>query len=131
MTHKKVVFYLFLLAGLICIPIVCSAGIAWHSYSSQVFMNAQKSGKNILLYCKASWCHFCQQMSGTLEDARVVKIINARFVPVMIDIDSNAAVAKQYNVVDLPTFIILNSNNETVNLFSGYLTPDELIQKLQ
>lgn len=132
MNKKKYWIACFLLfSNLILVPVSFSASIAWQSYSSQVFINAKNTDKNILLYGKTTWCHFCKKMNGTLQNSKIVSTINSRFIPVIIDIDNNASIAKQYNITHLPTFIILDANNKIIDSFFGYMTAAELMKKLK
>lgn len=99
------------------------AAISWQHYSSRIFSQAKNSGKLILIYGKASWCHYCQQMNGTFSNSGIATIVSNNFIPVKVDIDTDESVAAAYNISSVPTILIVNSDNRVLDTFSGYSDP--------
>ena len=115
-----------------CVYAETKAGaVKWENYSTAIFAQAKQSHKLILIYGKAVWCHWCQQMANTYKDPQVAETIKTHFIPVMVDVDKNADVADKYQINDLPTLIILDENNNVVQVFSGFIPPTDLNAKLQ
>ena len=106
--------------------------IKWVSYSNNIFKSAQSKHKQILIFGKAEWCHWCQQMkSDVFIDPQVIQLINEKYIPVIVDIDEDATIANQYNITSTPTFIILNANKTVANTFYGYMPASELMSSLR
>lgn len=106
--------------------------IEWQSWSSSVFDAAQKNNRQVLVIAEADWCHFCKQLeSTTLQNAELAQFINKRFIPVRLNIDSNADFVTKYGLKELPTFIVFNANQQITKQFSGFYTAKNLINKLK
>lgn len=81
--------------------------VAWRSSLEASFNEARAAGKMVVLDWTAAWCGICKEMdAGTYRDARVVQLLNERFVPVRLDWDHERAIAAPYRVRSLPTMQI-------------------------
>lgn len=71
--------------------------IDWLDWGPDVFRQARRQDKLILLDSGATWCHWCHVMDRvTYEDAEVVRLVNERFIPVRIDRDRLPQVDAHY-----------------------------------
>lgn len=113
----------FVLLTLLVFNHAYAASISWQKYSTRIFSQAKKSGKLILIYGKAGWCHYCQKMNGTFNDGSITMIVNNNFIPVKVDIDTDQAVASSYNISSVPTILIVDANNRVLDTFAGYSDP--------
>jgi len=106
--------------------------IKWQVWSPTVFEQAKNERRLIMVYAKAPWCHWCQKMENTtFKDPAIIKMINTHYMPILIDIEKNIALATQFKIADLPTMIILDTNHEIIKKFSGYYSPNIIIKKLE
>ena len=113
-------------------PSPTSAQIKWQPWSNTLFDQSKQTHHLIFLYTKSKWCHWCQQMdTETFKDTPLINLINTNFIPVQIDIDKNSDVALLYNIVNLPSIIILDADNKTVKTFAGFFPSDKLKNYLQ
>lgn len=104
-----------------------AAGINWHNYSSSVFDQAKKQNKLVLIFGKAEWCHWCQQMKKEVyTNDDVIQQVNSHYIAVYVDIDNDAAVANHYQISGVPTTIIMNGDRQVLKSESGYLSASEL-----
>ena len=75
-------------------------------------------------YFTATWCGPCKAFKPIMNE-----IINEGHSVQIIDIDSNEAMARKYNVRSVPTTII-EENGVEVDRFMGALPKNQVIQKL-
>jgi thioredoxin 1 len=75
-------------------------------------------------YFSASWCGPCRMfkpiVNELIDDGHEIEII---------DVDSNQALAQQYQVMSIPT-IVFEENGQVVDSVIGTTTKDDLIQRL-
>lgn len=106
--------------------------IEWRTWSNSNFAAAKKSQRLVLLYAKADWCHWCQNMKATtLQDKNLIKLINEKYIPVKVDVDTDTNLVKKFAISALPTIIILDDKQNIVRRFTGYVSASEMINNLQ
>lgn len=60
--------------------------VDWHPWGEEALAEAKRTGRPILLSVGYSACHWCHVMQReSYQDAETAALINARFVPVLID----------------------------------------------
>jgi len=86
------------------------------------FNDVLSSKKPNMLYFWAEWCNPCKQMgpiyeeyAGSQENIELNKV----------DVDANQAIAQQYNVMSVPTFLLLK-DGQVVAQNVGSMTIDQL-----
>lgn len=70
--------------------------------------------KNVMLKFGATWCNPCNQASRFLKE----NVDSTKYLE--FDVSENEALAKQYGVRNIPTFITLNQNGDIVDSFTGF-----------
>ena len=98
---------------------------------------AVTDGKNIMVFVEAEWCGFCRQMENIVfPQAEIQKIIDEKYHPVTIDLDSRELVrfngdemterefARTMNVSVTPTFLFINPEGEVLAHQVGYNPAD-------
>jgi thioredoxin-related protein len=109
-----------------------AASVNWQPYSSATFDKAKAQHRNVLLFGKANWCPWCRRMrSSTFTDSSVESLINKHYIPVMIDIDTDADLANQYQIKAVPTIIILNGDKKILDTTTGYQTASDMAEFLR
>ena len=73
------------------------------------------------LYFTASWCQPCKRVRPIVEDM----IINNFGNFIIYDVDENTALAKQYELKSVPTFILLKDGKEIARI-TGAKTREQL-----
>jgi len=107
-------------------------GIAWQPWSEQVFAQAQREGKLVLLDMEAVWCHWCHVMDETTyQDPAVVKLISRHFIAVKVDQDGNPGLSQRYEDWGWPATIMFDGKGRELNKERGYVEPAAMAQVLQ
>ena len=75
-----------------------SAGkIHWYGWSDDVFAQAKREHKFVLLDLEAVWCHWCHVMdANTYSDPQVQKLMQSRYLAVKVDQDSRPDLSNRY-----------------------------------
>ena len=81
-----------------------------------------KSDKPVIVDFFATWCGPCQTQSPILDE---IAETNENVKVVKIDVDKNAELAEKYDVMSIPTIVIIK-DGQPVKEFIG-LTPKEEI----
>jgi uncharacterized protein YyaL (SSP411 family) len=102
--------------------------IRWRAWGPDAFATARAAHKPLLLSLSAIWCHWCHVMDETtLSDARVITLINERFIPLRVDADQHPDVERRYILGGWPTIAVLTPEGEIID-GSTYMPPDRLLE---
>ena len=77
---------------------------------------------NILKFF-VSWCNPCKALSKNLEDAGIEHK--------SIDVDENEELTEKYNVMSVPTIVVLDEDDNEVGRFIGSRTKEQLLKELK
>ena len=83
---------------------------------------AQQENKEIFVDFWATWCKPCIAMEKeTFSNKEVSEAINAKYIPLKIDVDYFAGmdVKEKYNASVLPTILIINANGDVQRRLLG------------
>lgn len=80
----------------------------------------------VLLDFWASWCGPCRMMSPVVDD--IAESMNTSIKVGKVNVDENQDLAARYNVMSIPTFIVLKNGVETGRTVG--VQPKEEITKL-
>jgi len=128
-------FKIGLLALLIALSNVSTAKpseIVWQSWSDDLFEQAQRENKFVLLDLEAVWCHWCHVMEEvTYKNPMVVNLINKKYIPVRVDQEANPGLASRYEDFGWPATIIFAPDGSEIITRSGYMDPIIMSSLLQ
>jgi len=102
--------------------------INWQSYSMTAIKNS--SFQYVLIYFQSDWCHWCKQMNTNYNDPSLAQLIKKNFLPIKINVDKEQSIVRMYKVIELPTIIIINKNNQVMATLNGFIDKDQLITNL-
>jgi thiol-disulfide isomerase/thioredoxin len=105
--------------------------LPWQDDYDQALADAKAAHELVLLDFSATWCGPCRMMANTTFADESVQKMLAAFALVRVDIDRQAALASQYKVDAIPTFILLNSFGEIVDRRTGYANAGQFSQWMQ
>ncbi len=127
------------LGGLACVaeaapPLAGQAApkIQWNQSLKAAHKLAIAQDKPLLIVFGASWCSYCHKLEReTLGDKRIVAVVERDFIPVHLDFDRDAKVAKILEVERLPCTVILSPQADLLLKHEGYAQYKEYQQSLQ
>ena len=106
--------------------------LAWKPWSQSIFEQARREHRFVLLDLEAVWCHWCHVMDETTyKDAKVAKLLNARYLLVKVDQDSRPDLSNRYEDYGWPATIVFAADGSEIVKRQGYIAPDEMVSMLQ
>ncbi|MFQ5632728.1 MAG: thioredoxin family protein, partial [bacterium] len=104
--------------------------ISWMTDYRSALRKARRSKQNILVNFCTSWSGPCLILEErTFNDAEVVSLTN-EFINVKLDGDTERALAKQFNIQNYPTLLILDSTGKELSRVVGYQPAAEFTKYL-
>ena len=95
-----------------------SSGIHFDDLSlAQALDQARSTGKLVFVDTYASWCAPCKQMDRVFEDEQLGEFMNQHFINIKVDMDGPQGndIYRDYNVIFLPTLLVLDQNGQIVS----------------
>lgn len=87
-----------------------------------------ESPRPVLVDFWAQWCGPCQMMKPVVE--KVAELAKDKFSVVTMEIDKNPQTAGKFNVMSIPTFIVVKEGAIKTQ-FNGALSEQELLKKVE
>ncbi len=107
-------------------------GLKWVPWSEQVFAQAKKEQRFVILNLHAVWCHWCHVMEETTyRDPQVIKLLHAKYITVQVDADQRPDLANRYEDYGWPATIVFAPDGSEIVKRRGYLEPEEMSSLLQ
>ena len=98
------------------------SAIHWHTDLDTARLTARATDRPLLIVFGADRCPHCRRLHATtLSHPQIVHYIGRRFVPVRLDVDQDARVAKILGVKSLPTSIVLSPQADLLGRIVGYI----------
>jgi thioredoxin 1 len=76
----------------------------------------------------AKWCSTCHMIEAMLEK-EVIPKYQDKIEFIKVDVEEDEKTTNQYNILSVPTLIILRDNKEVARL-SGSISKDKIMQEL-
>jgi thiol:disulfide interchange protein DsbD len=106
------------------------ASINWKPYNENVLAANTANKKGTIIDFYADWCIPCKELDAkTFSDQTVINEAK-NFTTLKADMTKSLspevdALRNKYNIVGVPTVLILNSKGQEVKRITGYVTPEE------
>ena len=101
-------------------------------WSDEVFSQAKREQRFVLLDLEAVWCHWCHVMDvTTYRDPKVLALLNSKYLTVRVDQDSRPDLSNRYEDYGWPATVVFDSAGHEIVKRQGYLAPDEMASMLQ
>lgn len=106
--------------------------LPWRAWSPEVFAEARRTNKPVLLDLEAVWCHWCHVMDATTyRDPAVVALLRERFLLVRVDQESRPDLANRYEDYGWPATVIFAPDGAEVVKKQGYVAPRAMEELLR
>jgi thiol:disulfide interchange protein DsbD len=110
--------------------------INWQHYDSHVASASLSENKKVIIDFYADWCIPCKELdANTFSDEKVIAA-SSHFVAMKADMTKSLSpevetLRNKYNIVGVPTVIIINSKGEEVQRLTGFVNAAEFLKLLQ
>jgi len=86
----------------------------------------------MLVKVTADWCGYCKRMKAeTFTNAGIIGEINATFVAVELNADTNRELIKRMGVQSLPTILVISPDQQILDREEGFRSAAQLSQLLR
>ena len=92
---------------------------------------AAATGKPMLVFFTADWCHYCHKMADEAFCNAEVVGLSDRFVCILVDADAEPEVCKQFRVQAYPTVQFLSVRGMPLNRLVGKKPTDQVTSAMQ
>jgi thiol:disulfide interchange protein DsbD len=108
-----------------------SNNLTWYDDLNYGIQQAQMNNKTVILDFYSPSCDDCEKLdSVTFKDPPVNRKLKENYVLVKIKLEENPNLASQYQIITTPTLVFLNANGKEIKRITGYIKPEDLINKL-
>jgi thiol:disulfide interchange protein DsbD len=133
----KVVFSLvIIIVGIYSFIPENTNSVAWKAYSDAVVNSLGNSKKGTIIDFYADWCIPCKELEkSTFTDARVIKESES-FNNLKADMTKSLSdpverLRNKYDIIGVPTLLILNNKGKETKRITGYVNADEFYKILK
>ena len=107
-------------------------GVAWSTWSNELFNRAAVEHKFVLLNLENQWCQDCHDMEvATYADESVQALIRKEYIPVKVDSNARPDLNNRYWNYALPGIVVFNSDGSEIVRQQGYMPPRQMASMLQ
>jgi len=135
MRRLTTIFAALVLAALTMRPVMAApdtGDMPWREWGEQVFQDAAREKKFVLLSLQSWWCPWCHTMNvDTYADPEVRAYLLRHFIPVRVDQDSRPDISQRYERWGWPATIIFAADGTEIVKLRGFYSPKFFLPVLQ
>ncbi|MFA6559513.1 MAG: thioredoxin family protein [Candidatus Obscuribacterales bacterium] len=76
-------------------------------------------------------CHWCKRLDQeTFQNPGVISELSSRFVWLKLNARATTTDLKAFKIDGYPTILVLDDNGKLVTSFSGYLPPEQFVERM-
>ncbi|MEO8232699.1 MAG: protein-disulfide reductase DsbD [Ignavibacteriota bacterium] len=103
----------------------------WKKFSIENYEASLKNNERMVIDFYADWCIPCKELDAlTFSDKLVLKEFD-RFTVYKVDMtkndDTNEQLRKRFNIIGMPTVIIIDSKGNEIKRLTGFVNADEFL----
>ena len=107
----------------------------WRKFNIQAYEASLQNNERMIIDFYADWCIPCKELDAlTFSDERVIKEMNS-FTNYKIDMtkttQENEDLRKKFNVIGMPTVLILSADGSEVYRLTGFVNADEFLDYIK
>ena len=121
----------FIFLAVFVFELEAQSGVSFHDNKFELALElAKEQGKDVFVDTYAPWCVPCKKMDKVFSNSKVGRYYNDNFINVKVNVDAlkGKAIASKYNIVFLPTMLIIDSNGNVKHRIDGVHSAKELLQ---
>jgi len=105
----------------------------WQAFSNAKYENSLSNNHKMIIDFYADWCIPCKELDArTFPDPEVVKL-SKNFDNYKVDLTKSMSekterIRKQFNILGMPTILIINSKGKIVNRITGFISAKEFVK---
>lgn len=104
----------------------------WHPWSPEIFAQAAREHKLVLLNLGTGWCHWCRVMDQEIyRDPDVQRLVGKNYIAIKVDQNSRPDISNRYHGYDLPATVMFKADGSEIIRQQGYLSPRQMASILQ
>ena len=108
------------------------AEIPWQRSPEATFQSAKESGRPILVFVGAGWCHYCERMKeDTWSDPHVSEVVSRKYVSLQLDGDRDKRIVGKLELKGFPATLLYNSEGYFVAKKDGFMLPTQTLAWLE
>ena len=101
-------------------------GVDWHEDLYAAHVESVRKQRPLLIVFGARWCGYCRKLEKqTLSHRDVAQTVRAGYVPVHLDLDNDAHIARILEVKAVPCTVILSPQADLLARQAGYADADK------
>jgi thiol:disulfide interchange protein DsbD len=107
----------------------------WQKYSQEVYEQSLQNDKPVVVDFYADWCIPCKELDAmTFSDPDVIEKMK-EFDNYKVDMtktmsDRTERIRNKFDIVGMPTVILINSKGEEVKRITGFVNAEEFLSYL-
>ena len=106
--------------------------LSWQDWSADIFTEASRDNRFVILDLEAIWCHWCHVMEETTyANENVIKLLKDRYMTVRVDQDANPDLSNRYGDYGWPATIVFAPDGSEIVKLRGYIPPQRMVSLLQ
>ena len=104
------------------------AEIRWNRSPEETLSAARQSGKPILVFVSAKWCHYCTKMKqDTWSDKRVDAAVAEHFETLVLDGDRDRQIVSKMELDGFPATLVYTPDGQYISQKGGYMPPEQTL----
>lgn len=104
----------------------------WQKFSGMKYESSLKSNERMVIDFYADWCIPCKELDAiTFSNTKVIKELK-RFSKFKVDMtkttDENDSLRKKFNVIGMPTVLIIDAKGTEIKRLTGFVNAEEFLK---
>ncbi len=130
-SHLRTILSFAFFLGFVLQSTARAESVRWYSNFDEASTAARESNKPMLMDFWAGWCVACKVMENDVYSDDTFVNAAPQFLTVRIDFDKKQALARKYNVVELPTLIFTDSYGTELFRYRGFIDAKALAELMR